>query len=38
MIPLRDTQPSYSTPFVTIGLIVINVSGVSAQVSLDPMN
>jgi len=36
MIPLRDSQPSYSTPFVTIGLISINVLVFLTQVSMDP--
>lgn len=36
LIPLRDTQPSYSTPFVTIGLIVVNVLIFLFEVSLDP--
>jgi membrane associated rhomboid family serine protease len=35
MIPLRDTQPSYSTPFVTISLIVVNALIFLYQVSLD---
>jgi len=36
MIPLRDTQPSSSTPIVTIGIIVVNVLVFLHQVSLDP--
>lgn len=36
MIPLRDTQPSYSTPYVTIGIIIVNVMVFLYQVSLDP--
>jgi len=36
MIPLRDTQPSYSTPFVTIAIIVANVMVFLHQVSLEP--
>jgi membrane associated rhomboid family serine protease len=36
MIPLRDTQPSHSTPFVTVGIIVVNVLLFLYQVSLDP--
>ena len=36
MIPLRDTQPSYSTPFVTIAIIVANIMVFLHQVSLDP--
>lgn len=35
MIPLRDSQPSYSTPVVTAGLIVANVLVFLHQVSLD---
>jgi membrane associated rhomboid family serine protease len=35
MIPLRDSQPSYSKPFVTIGLIVVNVLVFLFQVSLE---
>jgi len=35
MIPLRDSQPSYSTPYVTVLLIVINVLAFLYQVSLD---
>lgn len=35
MIPLRDTQPSHSTPFVTIAIIVINAMVFLHQVSLD---
>jgi len=35
MIPLRDSQPSYSTPVVTAGLIVANVLIFLHQVSLD---
>ena len=34
MIPLRDTQPSSSFPFVTIGLIVMNVAVFLHQFSL----
>lgn len=36
MIPLRDTQPSYSRPVVTILIIVINVLVFLFEVSLDP--
>jgi membrane associated rhomboid family serine protease len=36
MIPLRDTQPSYSTPFVTVAIIIVNVMVFLHQVSLDP--
>jgi membrane associated rhomboid family serine protease len=36
MIPLRDTQPSYSTPFVTVAIIAVNVFAFLYQLSLDP--
>jgi membrane associated rhomboid family serine protease len=36
MIPLRDSTPSYSMPFVTVALIVINVSMFLLEVSLEP--
>jgi membrane associated rhomboid family serine protease len=36
MFPIRDTQPSYSKPVVTVLLIVINVLVYLFQVSLDP--
>jgi membrane associated rhomboid family serine protease len=36
MIPLRDTQPSSTTPFVTIAIIIVNVLVFLHQVSLDP--
>lgn len=36
MIPLRDTQPSYSTPFVTVILIVVNLLIFFFEASLDP--
>ncbi len=35
MIPLRDTQPSYTTPIVTIGLILMNAAAFFYEVSLD---
>ncbi|MBL8221959.1 MAG: rhomboid family intramembrane serine protease [Bryobacterales bacterium] len=35
MIPLRDTQPSYSTPVVTLGLIVVNVLIFLYEIALD---
>jgi membrane associated rhomboid family serine protease len=35
MIPLRDTQPSYSAPVVTIVLIVINALAFFYEISLD---
>jgi membrane associated rhomboid family serine protease len=34
MIPLRDTQPSSSFPFVTIALIVMNVAAFIHEISL----
>jgi membrane associated rhomboid family serine protease len=36
MIPLRDTQPSYSSPFVTIAIIAVNIAVFLLEVSLDP--
>jgi len=36
MIPLRDSQPSYSTPYVTGSLIAVNVMIFFFQLSLDP--
>jgi membrane associated rhomboid family serine protease len=36
MFPLRDTQPSYSKPVVTIVLIVINIMVFLFEFSLDP--
>ena len=36
MFPIRDTQPSYSKPVVTVFLIVINVLVFLFEVSLDP--
>jgi membrane associated rhomboid family serine protease len=36
MIPLRDTQPSSTTPMVTIGIIVVNILVFLHQVSLGP--
>ncbi len=36
MIPLRDTQPSYSKPLVTVGLIVANMLVFFYELSLDP--
>ena len=35
MIPLRDTQPSFSFPIVTIGLIALNVLAFLYEFSLD---
>lgn len=36
MFPLRDTQPSYSKPVVTVVLIVINILVFLFEFSLDP--
>src|SRR4028118_193809 len=36
MIPLRDTQPSYSTPFVTVTIIALNIMVFFHQISLAP--
>src|SRR5476649_1894645 len=36
MFPLRDTQPSYSKPVVTILLIVVNILVFLFEFSLDP--
>ncbi|MCU1236876.1 MAG: Rhomboid family protein [Candidatus Solibacter sp.] len=36
MFPLRDTQPSYSRPVVTVLLIVINLLVFLFEISLDP--
>ena len=36
MIPLRDTQPSYTFPFVTVSIIVLNVLAFLYEFSLDP--
>ncbi len=38
MIPLRDSQPSHSTPAVTMGLIAVNVALFLYEVSLDPFS
>jgi membrane associated rhomboid family serine protease len=35
MIPLKDSQPSYSTPYVTISLIVLNTLVFFYEVTLD---
>ena len=35
MFPIRDTQPSYSTPMVTIALIVVNALVFFFEISLD---
>ena len=36
MFPIRDTQPSYSKPVVTVALIVVNILIFLFQFSLDP--
>lgn len=36
MIPLRDTQPSFSTPIVTVLIICVNVMVFLFEASLDP--
>src|SRR5258707_15870866 len=36
MIPLRDTQPSFSPPVVTVLIICVNVLVFLFQISLDP--
>src|SRR6266508_698461 len=36
MFPLRDTQPSYSKPVVTVLLIVVNILVFLYEVSLEP--
>ena len=36
MFPLRDTQPSYSRPVVTVFLIVLNILVFLFEMSLDP--
>src|ERR1700712_5972359 len=36
MIPLRDTQPSFSPPVVTVILIALNILVFLFQLSLDP--
>ena len=38
MIPLRDTAPRYSAPFVTVGLIVVNILVFIYQWLLDPFS
>jgi membrane associated rhomboid family serine protease len=38
MIPLRDSQPSYSRPVVTILIIVVNVLVFLFELSLDPFS
>src|SRR6202007_2192321 len=36
MFPIRDTQPSYSKPVVTVLLIVVNILVFLFEYSLDP--
>ena len=36
MLPLRDTQPSYNVPFITVGLIAVNVTVFLYELSLGP--
>ena len=36
MIPLRDTQPSYTFPFVTVAIIVLNVFAFLYEFMMDP--
>ena len=36
MIPLRDTQPSYTFPFVTVAIIVLNVLAFLYEFLMDP--
>ena len=36
MIPLRDTQPSYTFPFVTVAIIVLNVLAFLYEFTMDP--
>jgi membrane associated rhomboid family serine protease len=38
MIPLRDSQPSHSTPVVTIALIALNFAAFFYELSLDPFS
>jgi len=38
MIPLRDSQPSYSRPVVTIAIIAVNVLAFFFEISLDPFS
>ena len=38
MIPLRDNAPRYSAPFITVGLIVVNVLVFVYQWRLDPFS
>jgi len=36
MFPIRDTQPSYTSPVVTMGLIAVNALVFLFEISLDP--
>lgn len=36
MIPLRDTQPTYTFPFVTVAIIVLNTLAFLYEFSMDP--
>lgn len=36
MIPLRDTQPSYTFPFVTVAIIALNVLAFLYEFTMDP--
>lgn len=38
MIPLRDYQPSHSTPVVTLGLILVNLGVFAYELTLDPFS
>ncbi len=38
MIPLRDSQPSYSVPYVTILIIVVNAVAFFYELALDPFS
>ena len=38
MIPLRDSTPRYSVPFLTVGLILVNVFVFLYQILLDPFS
>ena len=36
MLPLRDENPTRTVPFVTVGLLVLNVLAFLYQLSYDP--
>jgi membrane associated rhomboid family serine protease len=38
MIPIRDDNPTHTTPFVTVGLIALNVLAFIYQLTLGPAN